>query len=509
MNRDVLRFSGIRKKLIIYYLIITVLLGVTSIFSYYNAKLVLTRLNSIVGDYAYLNNLNNNVNVLMTEVEKYLTSKSSENLLNYYTAYNSLQEQTFKISREAVYDNDKLMLKDIGNMIDELLRETDSTVRAKRGRISSEYIAHFTRSNQISEYIKFYINNLLNNKLQEGSERYNAITRSMSVISYMNLLIIVLVVIITLVLTIVFTYRLTKPISELSHSAERISRGDFNVELMEIKTNDEINVLSDAFNKMVVSIKSYINELKLQAEFENRLSEQEMQNLRMKSLLKDAELKSLQSQINPHFLFNTLNAASQLSMMEGADKTSEFIQNIAELFRYNLRKLDEPATLADEIKYVKNYMFILKTRFGNRIEFFTDIDESLLEVRIPCTVIQPIVENSYIHGLQNLERNGEIHLNVRRKEEYILIEIIDNGAGIEEKRIDEILNAGSAGEAVKKHVSGIGLSNVVERLLLFYNLSDASQVIDIESGIDKGTKVTLRIPVYSEGGVQIDKAVNS
>ncbi len=508
MNRSIFHFTGIRKKLILYYLITIALLGITSLFSYYNAKVILYRMNTIIGDYVYLNNLNNNVDDLMTEVEKYLTTKSSENLLNYYTCYNRLQEKAQGIYREASYDSDALMLKDIRFMIDELLSETDHAVRAKRGRISSEYIAHFTRSNQISEHIKFYISSLLSSKLEKGSEKYNEITRNMTYATYMNLLAIVTTVVINLFLAIFFTYRLTKPIIDLSHSAERISKGEFDVELIEIQTDDEINVLATAFNKMAVNIKSYIDELKHQAEMEKRLKEQEMQNLRMKSLLKDAELKSLQSQINPHFLFNTLNAAAQLSMLEGADRSSEFIGNVAELFRYNLRKLEEPATLADEVRYVRNYMFILKTRFGDRIDFCTGIDESILDIKMPCTIIQPIVENAYIHGLQNLERKGEIHLNVRKGEGMVLIEIIDNGMGMDEERIRLLLSANSHEEQSKRHVSGIGISNVVERLQLFYNIPAWQDIIEIHSVLDMGTKVTLKIP-YSEEGEEANETPDS
>lgn len=506
MYKGMFKFTGIRKKLIMYYLIMTVLLGATCLFSYYNAKVILNRINTIITDYVYLNSLNSNVNMLMTELEKYLTTKSSENLLNYYNIYNELQKQSQEIPREAVYDNGYLMLKDIGFMIDNLLLETDNAVRAKRGRISSEYISHFTRSNQISEYIKFYINTLLEDKLQKGSEKYAAITKNMNYLSYLNLFIIFGSVFISLSLAIVSTYRLTKPIIELSHSAERVSAGDFDANLSSIKTDDEINVLAVAFEKMIASIKSYIDELKSQAEVEKRLKEQEMQNLRIKSLLKDAELKSLQSQINPHFLFNTLNAASQLSMMEGADRTSEFIENIAELFRYNLRKLDEPATLGDEIKYARNYMFILKTRFGSRIGFRTDVDESLQNVKVPCTIIQPIIENAYIHGLQNLERDGEIILTVRQHAGNILIEVEDNGEGMSEEQVRELLTMSSGESIQRKHVTGIGISNVIERLQLYYNKAEARDVIEIVSKKGHGTRVTLKLPY--EGVVQDDKAVD-
>jgi len=505
MNRDMFRFTGIRKKLIMYFLITTALLGATSLLSYYNARVILSKMNTVIVDYVYLNNLNSDVNELMTELEKYLTTKSSENLLNYYTYYNKLQSIAMDIPREPAYDNDHLMLKDIGYMIDNLLSETDNAVKAKRGRISSEYIAHFKRSNEISGYIKLYVGNLMESKLHKGSDKYASINRSMNYISYVNMFLIISALLISIWLAILSTYRLTKPIIELSHSAERISKGDFNVELADIKTDDEIDVLAAAFKKMAVSIKSYIDELKNQAEVEKLLKEQEMQNLRMKSLLKDAELKSLQSQINPHFLFNTLNAASQLSMMEGADKTSEFIESIAELFRYNLRKLDEPATISDEIRYARNYMFILKTRFGSRIEYYMDIDESITDIKIPCTIIQPIIENAFIHGLQNLERGGEIRLTVKPHNGVILIEVEDNGKGMDEEQIRSVLSLKGNDSSVKKHVSGIGICNVIERLQLFYNIQEVEEVIEIKSTPGSGTKVTLKIPCTGEER-QNDKA---
>lgn len=160
----------------------------------------------------------------------------------------------------------------------------------------------------------------------------------MEFISYLNVFLIIGSILFNIFLAIFFTYRITKPLIDLSHLAVRVSKGDFDVRPLSIKTNDEINILAEAFNKMVVSIKNYIGEIKNQAEVEKKLKEQEMQNLKMRNILKEAELKALQSQINPHFLFNTLNAAAQLAMMEGADKSSEFIENVANLFRYNLKK---------------------------------------------------------------------------------------------------------------------------------------------------------------------------
>jgi len=231
------------------------------------------------------------------------------------------------------------------------------------------------------------------------------------------------------------------------------------------------------------------------------------------SHLKEAELKFLQSQINPHFLFNTLNAAAQLAAIEGADKSSEFIVSISNLFRYNLKNIDELTTLEDEIQYVKYYMQILKTRFGSRIDFYTDIDETTFDIMIPRIVIQPIVENAFIHGLQNLERHGEIHLNVRREGDYIMVEVIDNGIGMDSDCIEEILRFEEDGSKYRNRLTGIGMSNVLYRLQLFFNIEDPRKLLSIESEIDHGTKVTLKLPIMKgvrrEGEDTYDKASDS
>jgi two-component system, sensor histidine kinase YesM len=495
VNKSLFEFKGIRRKIFAHLLITTLIMGITSIYSYYNAKIVIDRLKSIFTDYVYLNNLNNDINSLETEVEKYLSTKSSDSLLNYYTISNKLSNNAEDMINIITYDNDSLMQKDIGNMIMSLLSETDKAVNAKRGRISSEYIEYFTRANKINDYIKMYINNLIYNKLQEGSIKYNKISKNMIFISFLNILLILTSVTVNIVLAIIYTYRITRPISELSDTAERISKGDFDIEPIRIKTDDEVNILANAFNKMVTNIKNYIDEIKMQAKVEKRLKEQEMQNLKMKNILRESELKALQSQINPHFLFNTLNAASQIAMMEGAEKSSEFIEKVAELFRYNLRKLDKPVTLKEEVDNVFNYMYILKTRFGEKVEFQTSIDESLLNVKVPCTIIQPVVENAFIHGIEEIEGKGVIRIEIKEVDGSIHIDVIDDGMGMNQESINKILSADDPDNDENKHVTGIGMHNVINRLRLYYNIADIDDVIEIESRIGNGTKVTLKIPM--------------
>lgn len=486
--------------MLLYYLVITLLLGLTSLASYYSAQTLISRLTNIFIDYVYLNNLYTEITALESTVERYLGSKSSEALLEYYNLNNKLQEQASQLSQLKGYDKNTLMLKDIGNMMDNLLQEADAAVNAKRGRMGGVYLVHFTESHKIAGYIKTYINELLYNKLQEGSQKYESIKGHMVLLSYLNFFLIIGLLLSSILLAIYFTYKITRPIIELSRSAERISRGDFGVEPVNIQgeTEDEVRILAEAFNRMAVSIKNYIDKIKYQAEMEKRLKEQEMQNLMMKNLLKDARLKSLQSQINPHFLFNTLNAASQLAMMEGAEKSALFIEKVADLFRYNLKRLDKPVTLRDEIRHVENYMYILKTRFGDKIDFYLDIEDSVLDLEIPCTVIQPVVENAFLHGIEKMEGPGKIALKVKKQDGYVAIEVEDNGVGMEDHVIRSILKVELADGGREGHVSGIGMHNVINRLMLFYNVEEAQDIIEIYSQKGAGTKVILKIPLKED-----------
>lgn len=494
MQKYFKRFIGIRKKLIYYFLLTIFLLGGTSLIAYFTALFVTTNTEEIVNDYTYLNTLKNNVSELNLELEKYLISASSDDLLRYYEYYNKLNNIAARIPRKMSFNSDIMVHKDIGYMVEALLEETEKAVISKRSRISSQYTKHFTRSNEISGYIDFYIQEMLNNRLSAGSVRYDSLNKTIGMLFVVNLVLIVSMVFISLWMAVRSTYKLTHPLTELSHSAEEIAKGNFNIEVSQTHTGDEIDILAGAFIKMADSVRGHIDDLMAQAEMENRLREQEMQNFKMQALVKESELKFLQSQINPHFLFNTLNAAAQLAVIEDAERTSEFVQNIADVFRYNLKNLDELVSLKEEIEFVKNYMMILKMRFGDRISYESVIEPTTLHMKIPRITIQPIIENAYIHGLQHLERSGVIKVEAYVEERFLKIVIADNGSGMTQAQVARLLQNESR-ETDKKHLSGIGINNVVKRLKLLFQIVDTSQVIQIESEIDKGTKVTLTLPL--------------
>lgn len=212
----------------------------------------------------------------------------------------------------------------------------------------------------------------------------------------------------------------------------------------------------------------------------------------LESHLTDAKLKYLQSQISPHFLFNTLNAGAQLAMMEGADRTYTYVQNVAEFFRYNLKRDLSSTTLAEEIGLVDNFIYILNVRFANELIYEKDIDDELVSTVVPGMILQPLIENCVNHGLRLVEYEKRISLRVQREGDMICVSVSDNGIGMSQEKINMLLNNQLPEGSEDKDSNGIGVNNVISRLKLFYKRED---VVEITSaGEDCGTEVAIYIP---------------
>jgi sensor histidine kinase YesM len=215
--------------------------------------------------------------------------------------------------------------------------------------------------------------------------------------------------------------------------------------------------------------------------------------LMMEAHLKDAQLKYLQAQINPHFLFNTLNAGAQLAMMEGADRTYEYVQTVADFFRYNVQSQKRDVTIREEVTLVDNYIQILNVRFSGDIGYEKQVDERLLDYVMPSMILQPIVENAVNHGIREMAGEGKIFLKIYREDGNICISIRDNGKGISQETIDQLLNGEFSHIEDSYDNNGIGMDNVISRLRLFAGYEDALDIIN--HGENNGCEVIIRMPI--------------
>ncbi|MBU3111288.1 sensor histidine kinase [Clostridium lacusfryxellense] len=498
--KKLLGFNTIRGKLLLYSLLLIFIMISTSLYTLYNAKHILEKFDYMFINDMYLNNLSLDIQNIDEKLLSYLTTKSSDSLRDYTKISDSLRISSNKISRDVSYVNGELMLKDIGNMIDKYLDQGDAAIRSKRGRDVEECNLRYSESKEIVGYIDTYIKQLNLNQFHENAEKYFSITEKLKFLQTFNIVIIASTFLLNVVLTFWFANKTSAPIVSLATSANEMSRSNFDAENVKVDTDDELRVMADAFNKMKGHIRNHIGELKYQAETELKLKDEKLSNLKMKNLLKNAELKALQSQINPHFLFNTLNAGVQLAMMEGAEKTGVFLEKMSDLFRYNLRKMDTPVTLGEEIENVYAYIYLLKTRFGDLIKYEYYIDEEVIDIIMPSQIIQPIIENACNHGINDMECGGKICLRVKKVQDMVQVIIEDNGKGMDAKTIQEICDLNFEKPANKGRSTSIGMRNVIKRLKAFYGQDD---VIEIKSEAFKGTSIILKLPLVKEEDVLV------
>jgi len=427
-----------------------------------------------------------NVQDSMTE---YLSSKTSESLENYYKSaqrYQDLSEALSDTVTDRSYDR---MERNIKFMSRTYLDVVAQTVEAKRGRNVEKYRTYYENATNLKGDIEAYITNLDLELFVVNSEKYTALSRAFKKFEVAGVFVMTLIMAGNVILISSLINTMIMPLKNLANSADEVSKGDFDTELPVTPYNDEIGIVTRAFNKMVASIKEYIEQLKESMEKERLLQEKE---LMMTAHLKEAQLKYLQAQINPHFLFNTLNAGAQLAMMEGADKTYEYVQTVADFFRYNVKNNKNDVTVREEVELVDNYIQILNVRFSGDIGYEKQIDKRLLDIKMPSMILQPIVENAVNHGIREMGDKGKISLKVYRDSEDVCISVADNGKGISKDEINRILDGSYEPREQQYDNNGIGLDNVISRLRLYAERSD---VVEIHSqGENMGCEFIVRIP---------------
>ncbi len=289
---------------------------------------------------------------------------------------------------------------------------------------------------------------------------------------------------------------ITKPLSDISSVALRIAHQDFDVPLFKNNDSTEIGTICRAFDRMTISIREYIDKIWEKAAQETELREKEME---MRELYAAAQLRALQNQINPHFLFNTLNTGAQLAMIEGADKTCYFMEQVADFFRYNISQKGQAATIDEELALIDNFVYIMKVRFGERFEFIKNVSNEKHSQLLPRMILQPLVENCIKHGYDGSKIR--VVLSVEPELYMTKVSVSDNGPGFDPELRKSLLNLNpeikDESKSDSKNLSsdsdgnGTGLVNVISRLRLYFHRYDVFDILENEGG---GTKFLLRIP---------------
>lgn len=428
---------------------------------------------------------------IRTDVYRYLNNRGTDELEDYYRSVSTLRGHMRGWNDRPSEDPGALEMKNIRAIADNYLKSTDGAINAKRGRNLKEYRAQYEESEKLYHLLTVSLDSMNMTSFVANSEHYQLVSDSQRQILWLGVTELLLVVVLNLLILVYTTDRFTEPLGRLADRAEQVGQGDLTLAPLVIESGDEVGIVSDAFNHMVDSLSQFIERLKWQMEEDSRLKQEQ---LLMESHLKDAQMGALQARINPHFLYNTINAGSQLAMLEDAEKTYIFLENVADFFRYNTRKIGKETALWEEISQLESYIYIMNTRYAGEIDYISDYEDPLPNVKIPSMVLQPLAENAIEHGIRGLEGYKRLTLSVKESEETILLEVSDNGVGMPKEKIDELL-------AVKEIITptagerGIGLVNVINRLRLYYGRNDCISIMSD----GEGTIVRIQIP---KGGTE-------
>ncbi len=284
------------------------------------------------------------------------------------------------------------------------------------------------------------------------------------------------------------TSRITLPLGRLVVQARAISEGNFDVRVPVRNPIDSVGVVGETFNAMAAGIKSMMEEIHRNIAVEKTLLEERRKNLEYQELLNQATFLALQTQTNPHFLFNTLSSISRSVTLGRKEQTLSMIDALANLLRYSLSDASEPVLLSEELTATKEYLKIQTLRFQDRLVADFRVEEGLEnEVRLPRFTLQPLVENAVIHGLEPRESGGRLVVTAKRRAGRAVIRVFDDGAGIPREKLDLIRS-----QQAQRLSKRIGIWNTQKRIRLFTHSEDAFSVSSRRSG---GTLVTIRLPL--------------
>ena len=307
---------------------------------------------------------------------------------------------------------------------------------------------------------------------------YSRLWQEFSMTGIILILISAACIVIGVILAFYFSKTVTKPIEHLSRKMSKQNGENLSPSTQYLDRTDEIGVLYNEYNSMIEALDTAIK-----TNYQNKL------------ISLDAQMKSLEARINSHFLFNTLEAINSIASIEGSKRITTMAMSLGNMFRYAIKTQSELVTLQDEIDHIMDYISIQQIRFSNRFVFRLSVPEQMRNLKVLKLILQPIVENSFSHGLQNCQYGHRIHVYGFLREDYFLIYIVDDGKGMFPEQLME-LNESLLEEPEFKELGhrtnqSIGLKNINTRIELYYGKGYG---LSVQSRYGTGTMIRIKLP---------------
>jgi len=500
-SKHKLALNTVSKKYSFGYALLAVVAIALLILSFVCDHYLLQQYNGMTNDLLELNNLYIEMETVNITVNASYLFLKNESFVNYQQESTNIRQVIERIRSGGSGNLSSREVVDILYTAQTYLEQSDQLISLLQQYVGSpskmdEQYSEITRVyNSVQETMTY-----INLGFQDAySSKLNQVRESQNLLASLQQRVVVSQIILLLLGVAVCAYYFTRVIKGVTRSikiltgrVKEIEKDVYSTGRIEVNSNDEFDDFASALNRMIGVIQTQLHTIRENANIHEKLSTAEIENLRMYNELQKSRLKLLQSRINPHFLFNILNIISSEARLENAEKSAEMMETTAAYLRYNLDNLDKKVTLEKEIASLKNYVDIQRYRFEDRYTYAFDIDEHCNAFAMPPMILQPLVENAIKHGLGMVLEGGCIWIRVARREGRVVIRVEDNGTGMDQEKIDNLMDHIQRLNTESEHM---GLRNIYMRLKYFYD-DDVELAITRTEGI---TSVLFSLPCKEQG----------
>lgn len=492
---------SIRTQFILYFLAIAVSIGGSALFILHRNYRVMeehAEYLEYIAKFTSLAKLEDYTGKILRQLLEEPTEEAETSLLNNWKEVEGVVEE---LRNESTSVEINLRLRVVSFLCKRFSSQSEEMIRLKRYAKEEEKGIDYQ-----SSYYQVYLNlvdtlNRMDTYVQEALvvsaenniTKVNEIKRTNQ--NLRNLLFLVVSVIVCFAVYFYFSIAnyISGLIQRVVNMTNRVSKEE-RLQMLESQEGPrEVEELVDSFNQLLITMDSLYQKAEEKNRLELKLRQEEVETLKMRELLKEARLQGLQLQIQPHFLFNTLNVISMMAMLGKNEEVYELIMALSKFLRHSLKKESSLVVIEEELDMIRQYLYILKVRLGDQLSYEVEVKRSHQSLELPLFTLQPLVENAFKHGLEDSIEPGYLRVSViegKGKPDVIMLRVFDNGRGMEEEELAKIREKVNVKHIRFDQANHIGIENVVARLYMVY---EGNVRYCIHSSKKRGTIFTIYI----------------
>lgn len=476
--------TSLRRTLLTTYISLLFIAFIPTVYSAVVTQIHIIQYNKIISNVGTANRINLVVkNDIPAELWKIISGKLS---VQDGQQYHMLDEVYAKLSLMLITNKNaesRGKLEVANRTTATLRRNIDMLInQMKKGSTVTKNEATLDEIRTITSLFSDIMQDFIVTEIESANKTNRSLRNTSIILAILQVIITIIAIFISINGFITVSTAIQKPISDMETLSTKVANGDLTARI-EIPHVDELDTLAANLNTMTSQIDLLIKK-----------------NMEEQKNFQKAEMKALQAQITPHFLYNTFDTIVWLAEEEKTDEVVKITKAFSQFLRISLSRGHEWITISQELEHIRNYLTIQKIRYADILNYTIEADEDLMEIRMIKLVLQPLIENAIYHGIKNKRGRGQLIVRVHyndKEHNTILFTVEDNGAGFTEERLGQVRNELRTGSEDSEKLSSVyGLYNVNKKLKLYYGEQTEGLIIESEAG--KGSKISFIIPVVKE-----------